>query len=115
MARQSKADREAEAAAETAAADAQATADAETEAGKVEAGPSDLEQSVAAVDTSTLLGDAPERGAAELEQGYAGDKVDPIANEAYSLETGPDAPVVVTAPARAAVAGEDPDEADHDA
>ncbi len=114
MARKTKAEREAEAAAETAAAEAQAQADAEAAAGKVETDPADAEPA-AEVDTAALLGDAPERGAAELEQGYAGDKVDPIDNAEYSLETGPNAPVVVAAPARAAVVGEDPDEADHDA
>lgn len=39
-----------------------------------------------------ILGDRAEELKA-LEQGYAGTKVDPLPNEAYSLESGPDSPL----------------------
>lgn len=106
MARETKADKAAREAAEATAAEAQAQADVETDAGKVATDDEALEASVAAVDTDALLGDAPAKRQAELEQGFAGDKVDPLPNEAHSLESGPDAPVL-NAPAEAEL--EDPD------
>lgn len=40
----------------------------------------------------SVEGYTPPDNSAELEAGYAGVKVDPMPNEAYSLEDGPDSP-----------------------
>lgn len=49
----------------------------------------------APTDAATIKGDVEERAAEEAEQGFIGVKVDPIPNEEYSLETGPDSPPAV--------------------
>lgn len=43
-------------------------------------------------DEASAKGDVAERVAAENAQGFVGQKVDPVPNEEYSLESGPDSP-----------------------
>lgn len=44
-------------------------------------------------DEEAVIGSEPQKVAdAEQEQGFVGDKVDPLPNEAHSLESGPEAP-----------------------